>query len=265
MRLLLQNFSLRHSSRLKKAISRTDVILSATPNTSIQLKEFFYKESLYLPENGLEDMDVSKNCQIQKYEKGAMLQLIWVGELSCRKGLILLLMALNRLEKEYKKKLHLSVLGDGHLRKQLQCYVSQNNLSSIVSFYGKVSRTEVSRQFKQSHLHIITSLSEATTTVVWEAKVNGIPTMTLDHCGMAGVVDEECGIKSPIVNLSQIIEDIASNITRIIKNPLVIETLSEGVLKSNKRFLWSERCRTFESSYKQAIKNYCTNKVLLPN
>lgn len=261
VRMILQNFSLKHSLRLKKAINITNVILGATPDTCIQLKELFKKKSVYLPENGLEDINVSNNCQIRKYEKDSILQLIWVGELSCRKGLIILLMALNSLESKYKHRIHLSVLGDGCQRKQLQCYVDQNNLSSTVSFYGKVSRTEVSRRFKQSHLHIITSLSEATTTVIWEAKVNGIPTMTLDHCGMSGVVDEVCGIKISIVNMSQVIEDIASNIKRIINNPLVIESLSGGVFKTNEKFLWSERCKVFQLSYEEAIDNFNTKKT----
>ena len=70
---------------------------------------------------------------------------------------------------------------------------------------------------KNSHLHVISSLGEATTTVLFEAMSYGVPTMTLDHCGMAGVVCEECGIKIPIHSYNQVISDIAKRIDELIE------------------------------------------------
>lgn len=251
-RRFIQNFHLRYSLRLKKAIERANIIIGATPNTCNQLATQFHKQSLYLSENGLNN---SSNAILKKYQKDNVLQLIWVGELSSRKGLILLLMALQGLG-EFKNKIHLSIYGDGKQRDNLQNYVTRNNLSSSVTFWGKVNRNEVNNAFKKSHLHIITSLSEATTTVIWEAKASGVPTMTLNHCGMAGVVNSDNGIKIQIVSLKQVINDIKLNIINIIKHPLIIEKLSKGVLDTNSLYSWKERCFMFDSVYEEAITDY---------
>lgn len=254
LRRFIQNFSLNHSSRLKRAITKADVVVGATPNTCKQLSILFHKHSFYLPENGLKE--VNKGI-VKQYTKDSLLKIIWVGELSSRKGLIILLMAMKELGK-LKNKVHLSVYGDGKQRASLQSYIERNDLSSCVSLYGKVSRTEVQKSFMKSHLHVITSLSEATTTVIWEAKACGVPTMTLDHCGMSGVVNDENGIKIPIVSLSQILNDMVLNIIKIIENPLVIESLSKGVINTNSLYSWNERCKAFDYIYWEAMKNHTT-------
>lgn len=105
--------------------------------------------------------------------------------------------------------------------------------------------------FAQAHLHIITSLGEATTTVLWEAMANGIPTLSLDHCGMSGVICEECGIKIPIHSYEQVTSAIATQIESCIMNPSRIETLSNGVLKCAGKFMWSNRVESFNQIYEQ--------------
>ena len=119
-----------------------------------------------------------------------------------------------------------------------------------------MSRDEVLKKFSNSHLHVITSLSEATTTVIWEAKANGVPTMTLDHCGMSGVVTEESGIKIPVISLAQVVNDIASHIVEIIREPAIIERLSAGVIKTNSLYTWDKRCMVFHTVYQDAIESH---------
>lgn len=258
IRKFIQNYILRHSSRLRRAIERADIVIAATPNTCIQIKNLYHKQSFYLPENGLKEFV----GDVRKYVDGSVLQIIWVGELSNRKGLILLLMALKDLG-NLKDNVHLSVFGDGAYRVYLQNYIICNGLSQCVTFYGKVDRSVVQKEFLKSHLHVITSLSEATTTVIWEAKACGVPTMTLDHCGMSGVVNNENGIKISLTSLSQVVNDIELNIIKILKNPSIIERLSRGVLKSNFKYMWRERCNTFRTLYLEAIANYnnkCTKR-----
>lgn len=255
IRYVLQNHNLKHSIRLYKAMNRADAVISATPNTQLQLKAIFGKESVYLPENGLRVEDIKRSCSLKKYDKTTKLEIIWVGELSNRKGLVLLLMALNQIQ-ESLHNVHLSVLGEGTQSHHLKEYAIKHNLTSVVSFFGKLSRDEVLKKISNSHLHVITSLSEATTTVIWEAKANGVPTMTLDHCGMSGVVTEESGIKIPVISLAQVVNDIASHIVEIIREPAIIERLSAGVIKTNSLYTWDKRCMVFHTVYQDAIESH---------
>ena len=80
--------------------------------------------------------------------------------------------------------------------------------------------------------------------------------MTLDHCGMAGVVCEKCGIKIPIRSYRQVISDIAKNIDCLIENPERIHTLSQGVLECSKKYMWENRIKIFNEVYEKAVLKY---------
>ena len=253
IRYILHNYHLRYNKRLKQAIEHTDVLISALPLTQIQFKTIHGKESIYLPENGLSEMI---NTNPIKWDSNCPLNLIWVGEISQRKALIILLEALILLPKEKLKLFHLNVIGDGTMKTEMEEYCKRRGLNDIVNFHGKIERQEVAKFFSKSHLHIISSLGEATTTVLWEAMAHGVPTMTLDHCGMSGVICNDCGIKIPINSYNQVISDISNHLISIVENPETIEKLSEGVLKCSTKFGWDIRCQVFNDAYFDAISNY---------
>lgn len=109
---------------------------------------------------------------------------------------------------------------------------------------------------KNSHFHVISSLGDATTTVLFEAMSLAVPTMTLDHCGMAGVVCEKCGIKIPIHSYKQVISDMAKHIDELIENPGRIQQLSQGVLECSKKYMWENRVKIFNEVYEKAALKY---------
>ena len=86
---------------------------------------------------------------------------------------------------------------------------------------------------------------------------NAVPTMSLDHCGMSGVICEKCGIKVPIHSYNQVVNDIANHIENIIANPTIINKLSEGVIECSKKFMWDDkRIKIFNEAYETAIANF---------
>lgn len=179
------------------------------------------------------------------------LNLIWVGAIGERKALILLIEALHKVE---SKNWHLDVCGDGSEKHKLQTKAIEYGINDNISWHGNIPRDKVQNLFANAHLHIISSLGEATTTVLFEAMSWAVPTMTLDHCGMSGVVCNKCGIKIPIISYSQVITDIANNIKEIIDNPNTINKLSEGVLYCSENYMWTKRIEIFNSTYKKITK-----------
>lgn len=246
---------LKYSFRVRKAIKRCDFVFAATPTTMDQLRRYHHKEAIYLPENGIMKMEV---CSPIIFCDKSILQLVWIGRLDDNKALILLLEALNKIKGE---KWHLNVIGDGLLRNKLILFSNQNGIASQITWYGSIPRLQVTEIIKSSHLHVISSLGEATTTVLFEAMACGVPTMSLDHCGMAGVICEKCGIKIPIHNYEQVINDIALQISRLINNPEEINNLSKGVLECSKEFIYQKRICLFEETYEKAINMYKHYKV----
>lgn len=233
--------------RLKKALKRVDVVFAATPNTVKNLKRWYHKDSIYLPENGIMKMERTTPVMYD----GGVLRLIWIGGICERKALVILLDALAKIEGH---NWHLDVLGDGNQREKLQKEFA--HLNNHITWHGMLDRASVQEVLLQSHLHVISSLGEGNTTILWEAFGKAIPTLTLDHCGMAGVVCEKCGIKIPIHSYNQVVEDIADRINGVLHNPKTIEQLSVGTIECAKKFMWSNRIALYNKIYDEISKKY---------
>ena len=235
--------------RLKKALDRVDVVFAATPNTVKNLKRWYHKDSIYLPENGIMKMERTTPVMYD----GGVLRLIWIGGICERKALVILLDALAKVGGH---NWHLDVLGDGDQKEKLQKKFS--HLNNHITWHGMVDRASVQEVLFQSHLHVISSLGEGNPTILWEAFGKAIPTLTLDHCGMAGVVCEKCGIKIPIHSYNQVVEDIVDRINGVLHNPKIIEQLSVGTIECAKKFMWSNRIDLYNETYEKLIKSYCS-------
>lgn len=233
--------------RLKKALDRVDVVFAATPNTVKNLKRWYHKDSIYLPENGIMKMERTTPVMYD----GGVLRLIWIGGICERKALVILLDALAKVGGH---NWHLDVLGDGDQKEKLQKKFS--HLNNHITWHGMVDRASVQEVLFQSHLHVISSLGEGNTTILWEAFGKAIPTLTLDHCGMAGVVCEKCGIKIPIHSYNQVVEDIVDRINGVLHNPKIIEQLSVGTIECAKKFMWSNRIALYNKIYDEISKKY---------
>ena len=89
----------------------------------------------------------------------------------------------------------------------------------------------------------------------------GVPTISLDHCGMHDTICEKCGIKIKIKSYNQVINEIAFQLDWMIMNPDEIKKLSNGVIKCAKQYTWNHRRDFFNNMYELAIENW-NNKNL---
>ncbi len=246
-RLFAHNAVLLFSLKIRRAVKRADYIFGVSRQTINQFKTLFGKDLEYLPENGITQMMTEQPI---KKEPHSPLNIIWVGKFEDRKCIHLLLMALGKLKNE--NWILTVCAGGGKL--DVVSQIKALGIEQKVILKGKVSREEVQECFRNSHLHVISSLQDATTTVLFEAMSWGVPTMTLDHCGMGMVVCEKCGIKIPITSYSQVIDDIATAIHDLIRNPQKVQQLSEGVLECSKQYLWDARVQRFNRVYELVAK-----------
>ena len=240
----------KYSPNIHKAIKRCDYIFAATPTTVKQIKMFHKKEAIYLPENGITSMETTEPIVLQP---NGIMEIVWIGRIDENKALIILLDALSKVK---SKNWHLNIIGNGILFEKLFNHCNKNNLNANITWHGNINRNEVLSVIKKSHLHVITSLGEATTTVLFEAMSCGVPTLSLDHCGMSGVICKKCGIKIPIKNYVQVTTDIGNSIEILISNPTQIRTLSKGALECSKQYLYKSRVNIFNQVYSDAINKY---------
>lgn len=254
---VVNSLQLRYSCNVSKAIKRVDLLLTATSEVQAKIKKVHKKDSIYLPENCLlTEPKIDDNKFTMPIDK---FQLIFVGRLDENKGCIMFLRALAQVKG--KNKIKANIIGAGPVKPQLEEFVKNNSLDEVVTFHGNMPRTEVMKMFNSAHLHVISSLSEGNPTTIWEAMMYGVPTLSLDHCGMHDTICPKCGIKIPVINTEQIASDIAREIDNLLEHPQTFETLAHGTIECSQKYMWDERRKQMNHYYDLAIERYNQKRV----
>ncbi len=243
-------FYLSYSSRIKKAVRKSDVVITATSADAENITKYYQKRAYVLPEHfvNTELVEIPYN-----YEK--TLKLIWIGSVDARKNLNLLIDVLEGL-KHYNWTL--DVIGEGGLRSKLEKKTQSINLQEKISFKGHIPRTQVIKLTQSAHLHIMTTLSDATTSVLFEASSNQVPTMSLNHCGMADVISEKCGFLIPldVKNYDELVLRFRGELENILKNPEILVNKRSHIFNRLERYTAKSRLKDIENFYDEAISNF---------
>lgn len=246
---LINLWQMHFSGRVKKAVNACDAIICAMEDDKKAVKRLFGKDSIVIPEVGLTKQN-NTEAKILKRDKDEKLRICWSGLHIPRKALPLLLKAIAQCEQRNNVELH--ILGDGPFNKQWKQMAQSLNLSNII-WHGQVCRDEAMSIMKQSHVFAITSLSDATSTVLLEALSIGLPIVALNHLGFAGVVTPQCGIKIDIIEPKQVISDIAKTMDRITTDEAYRQKLANGALLRAQDFRWDKKAEMINSIYHQVI------------
>lgn len=177
-----------------------------------------------------------------------------VGQARCRKNLGLFLRALTFLQD--RSRLKVDILGQGPETTHWQSYAERNGLSNQITWHGQVARDKAVQIMSGAHLHVLTSLMEANTTVLFEAMSYGIPTVSLDHCGMRDTICADCGIKISVESYDVAAQELAEALRKVIAEPAWLRKLGQGALRCAQRFTWVQRIQIINQIYEEAVQSY---------
>ena len=116
----------------------------------------------------------------------------WVGRISREKGADILIEALPALG---DIRLHVTLIGDGVDRAELEHRVNELNLEDRVSFQGEIA--PASRLFAAFDLYVLSSRTEGTPITLFEAMHAGVPIVATSVGGVPGVVSSEDALLIP--------------------------------------------------------------------
>ncbi len=240
------------SIRLRKAINKSTIVMASTTENRRKILAISKNANVgYLPENCIKSFFPLNEDKFLT----SVIRLIWIGRTDSQKGLPILLDALALVKARLGDiPLQVDVVGYGPLQSKMVDYVKKNHISEYIVWHGQVERQEVYRLMNNAHLNVITSLNEGNPTIIWEAMSVGVPTMSLDHCGMHDTINENNGIKVPVMDYKSTVSRFARELTDIITNPIKLKELAQGVLDSREEHSWEKRSAKFEDLYQIAIK-----------
>lgn len=126
---------------------------------------------------------------LAKADAGAGLrEILFVGQLIERKGVIELLEAFRRLVRETPARL--TFVGTGPLDERLRGIVAEAGLMDSVRFEGAVSSSLIDERIRQSDVLVLPSQFDGWGLVINEALVSGVPVVLSSNCGAADLVLE---------------------------------------------------------------------------
>lgn len=232
------------SKRVKEAVTKSKMVICATRDDADALKRLWNKTGVVIPEVGFTPMPQSTNIA----NRAGKLKVCWSGLHIPRKSLNLLLEALAVCP--LKNEIELHVIGEGFCTAKWKRLAEKSQLKNV-HWHGWVAREKALQIMQESHLFVITSLSDATSTVLLEALSLGLPIITLNHLGFSNIVTNGCGIKIDIHSKQQVVTDIAQTIESLYHNETERMRLAQGALKRSTDFAWEEKAVQISNIYQQ--------------
>ncbi len=159
--------------------------------------------------------------------ENATLAVVWAGRLVARKAPLLALDVVAELKRRGTP-VHMTMAGDGPWRRRLADQVVKRGLEQNVTILGRVPYTEMSDLYRDGDVFLFSSLHDTSGNVLLEAMAHSVPIVTLDQHGAADIVTPACGIRVPIRDARQVVDDLASALSELAVNHEKRRSLSEG-------------------------------------
>ena len=177
--------------------------------------------------------------------------LLYVGRLERRKGLIHLLRAYRKLTL-HQDNLRLIVVGGGSLGKNERRFL-ENNSSMDVLFTGEISDYEKFNYFKSADIFCSPSVGqESFGIVLLEAMASGVAVVASNIAGYASVIrDNENGLLFDVENSDSLYEAL----TELLSNKELKDRLTKSASLFVKDFDWSEISQKILSFYCDMASN----------
>lgn len=114
-------------------------------------------------------------------------RLVCVGRLSAQKGQLLLLDAVRQL-RDAGESFQLVLAGDGEMRGDIERYIAQHGLESLVNITGWISGERVKQELLAARAMVLASFAEGLPVVIMEAMALGRPVVTTSIAGIPELV-----------------------------------------------------------------------------
>jgi phosphatidylinositol alpha-mannosyltransferase len=229
--------------------------LIAVSEVALSFFKDFKKPKVLIP-NGVNLKEFSpKGERFNEFLDGKI-NLLFVGRIEERKGLIYLLKAFEILKRKYQN-LRLIVVGEGPERKNCEDFVKEKKLKDVV-FLGELRGKELFKIYRTGHIFCAPSIfGESFGLVILEAMASGLPFVAFANEGYKSWLKEKKGEEFLVPPKNYVL--LAKKIEILIKNPQKRKELSLWGQKEAREFSWSniaQKVLNFYQICKAQKKNF---------
>lgn len=251
---LLKNFynilQMHSKIRVRRAFSNFSSLIASTEETRQSIKKLYGRECIVINETGSQiRLNSSKGGR-----NNDRTVILWCGLITGRKALPLALKALSKIQDGSRFEFH--IIGDGPSRNYCMALAKKLKISKQCFWHGLMTNLQVLSQMSNSDLLVFTSLVEGTPHVVLEALSCGLPVICHDTCGQGSVVNDQCGIKIPVISPRKSCDSFSAGINKLISDREMLNRLSEGALTRARDLSWENKAKQALTIYYEAISDF---------
>ena len=222
--------------------------IAVSPAARHFISRYFPGEYKIVP-NGVEPGRYQRAVPIARYRDGVP-NILFVGRMEPRKGLIHLLRAFRKLQRDGVRA-RLLLVGTGPGEREARRYVLTRQLDDV-EFLGRVSEAQKAQLFKTADIYVSPATGrESFGIVLLEAMSAGAPIICSDIHGYRGVVRRE---RDGILVEPGNADALAASIRRLIDDPALRAQLSRAGEERAQLFTWERVGQAIEEYYGFVIR-----------
>lgn len=237
----------RYQPNVRKAMRRANAVIAATSGCQCKIMNYYHKDIYLLNETGCYLVDKTLTHKVSS----DVLNILWVGKYDFRKQLGLAIKVIAEIK---DLNIKLKIAGEGE-QAPYKALAIELGVEDKIEFLGRVNHDEMNTLMQGSDIFLFTSIMDATSTVVMEAMQNQLPIVCFDTCGFGTVVDETIGVKIPLSNPEQSVQDFACAIRKLYNERNLLSRMSNNCKERVKEFEWDFKAQRMVEIYKSVLDN----------
>jgi glycosyltransferase involved in cell wall biosynthesis len=223
-------------------------IIAATSGIQREIERWYGEKSTVICEVGAPP---SVADSYARREAGRNLRICWSAAHLPHNGLPLLLHALAKLPADASWVV--SILGEGPCTTKWKRLAQRLGIDARCTWTGNLSREDALVTMGRSHVFVITSLKDLTSTVLLEALSRGLPVICPNHCGFSDVVNDQCGIKLPVGSPRELVEQLELAILWLLAEEGIRRGMATGALVRSREFSWDAKASQLQTIYESKL------------
>lgn len=237
----LSNIYINYSPIINIVFKKSVKIIATTNETKLKIPKKYHSKTFV----ELAISPEKSNCIQHKINTDNLkknFNLCFVGVLEHRKGINIILEVIKKLRKN-NFKFFFNFYGDGPLKKNIEEFITRENLTSYIKFHGVIPHEKVCEEMKKNHIFFFPSLRDSGGFVLFEAMSVGLPSLILKLGGPANIIDNNCGVVIDPQNKTQqyIVDEIYEKLYELVDDENKLKKLSNNCQSRRKLFSWKSK------------------------
>lgn len=195
----------------------TPVIVS---NSSFEYQQKHKSKRFFLPFV----MSYHEDVRNRDYLKNGKINILDIGKYRPYKDHFVLLKAISILPLDFKKQIHVSIVGqvknseEEQYFDRMRVYIHEQKMENIVSLYKNIPYKEMDQIYLANDVFVLPSKRETASISILESMAHGLVTISSDKNGTASYIYQDCGFKfvhENVESLKNVLEYIIANKNKI--------------------------------------------------